>query len=116
MALEGSTAASQTECDCCNAQSTYASALSHLHAIPTSTLFVHPEAACNLSSVVVSVSALFPSSSVRDSNPMGQVGEVALGRAQDLKFGIGDGLLRYYLYNWRVAAELQPSQVGLVLL
>ena len=35
---------------------------------------------------------------------------------QELKFGIGDGKLRYYLYNWRVAHELQPSQVGLVLL
>ena len=33
-----------------------------------------------------------------------------------LKFGIGDGRLRYYLYNWRVPAELQPSDVGLVLL
>ncbi len=35
---------------------------------------------------------------------------------KDLKFGIGDGRLRYYLYNWRVPAELKPSDVGLVLL
>lgn len=33
-----------------------------------------------------------------------------------LKFGIGDGRLRYYLYNWRMPVELQPSEVGLVLL
>ena len=35
---------------------------------------------------------------------------------KELKFGIGDGRLRYYLYNWRVAKELEASQVGLVLL
>lgn len=45
---------------------------------------------------------------------------------KDLKFGIGDGRLRYYLYNWRVvpSAEtrakneppLTPKNVGLVLL
>lgn len=35
---------------------------------------------------------------------------------KELKFGIGDGRLRYYLYNWRVARELEASQVGLVLL
>lgn len=35
---------------------------------------------------------------------------------KDLKFGIGDGRLRYYLYNWRVAQGLEASQVGLVLL
>ena len=35
---------------------------------------------------------------------------------KDLKFGIGDGRLRYYLYNWRLPAELKPSDVGLVLL
>lgn len=34
----------------------------------------------------------------------------------DLKFGIGDGKLRYYLYNWRVAKGMQPSDVGLVML
>ena len=33
-----------------------------------------------------------------------------------LKFGEGDGRLRYYLYNWRLKAELPPSQIGLVLL
>nr|CAH7727016.1 unnamed protein product [Callosobruchus chinensis] len=31
-----------------------------------------------------------------------------------LKFGIGDGKLQYYLYNWRCPA-MQPSHVGLVL-
>jgi glycylpeptide N-tetradecanoyltransferase len=35
---------------------------------------------------------------------------------KDLKFGEGDGRLRYYLYNWRCAEELNPSQVGLVML
>ncbi|KAK2080197.1 hypothetical protein QBZ16_000050 [Prototheca wickerhamii] len=35
---------------------------------------------------------------------------------RDLKFGIGDGKLRYYLYNWRVAKGMQPSDVGLVML
>ncbi|KAK9815469.1 hypothetical protein WJX72_004194 [[Myrmecia] bisecta] len=44
---------------------------------------------------------------------------------KELKFGIGDGLLRYYLYNWRVrpAADrdpkqppIRPSELGLVLL
>lgn len=33
-----------------------------------------------------------------------------------LKFGEGDGNLRYYLYNWRVVKDLNPSEVGLVLL
>lgn len=33
----------------------------------------------------------------------------------DLKFGIGDGHLQYYLYNWR-CPEMAPGQVGLVLL
>lgn len=35
---------------------------------------------------------------------------------KDLKFGIGDGQLQYYLYNWRIAEPLQPQQVGLILL
>lgn len=34
----------------------------------------------------------------------------------ELKFGIGDGSLRYYLYNWRSSAKLNPDNVGLVLL
>jgi len=34
---------------------------------------------------------------------------------KELKFGIGDGNLQYYLYNWRTPL-VQPSQVGLVLL
>lgn len=36
---------------------------------------------------------------------------------KELKFGIGDGSLQYYLYNWRMAnAPLQPADVGLILL
>lgn len=34
---------------------------------------------------------------------------------KDLKFGIGDGNLQYYLYNWR-CPEMMPKDVGLVLL
>lgn len=34
---------------------------------------------------------------------------------QALKFGVGDGHLQYYLYNWR-CPEMPPKQVGLVLL
>ena len=33
---------------------------------------------------------------------------------QELKFGVGDGHLHYYLYNWRIP-ELQPKDVGTVL-
>jgi glycylpeptide N-tetradecanoyltransferase len=33
----------------------------------------------------------------------------------DLKFGKGDGFLKYYLYNWK-CAEIQPKECGLVLL
>jgi len=32
----------------------------------------------------------------------------------DLKFGIGDGNLHYYLFNWRVNEPLQPSDIGLI--
>jgi glycylpeptide N-tetradecanoyltransferase len=36
---------------------------------------------------------------------------------KELKFGIGDGALQYYLYNWRMAnAPLQPKELGLILL
>jgi glycylpeptide N-tetradecanoyltransferase len=36
---------------------------------------------------------------------------------KDLKFGIGDGSLQYYLYNWRMTnAPLPPNDVGLILL
>lgn len=35
---------------------------------------------------------------------------------QPLKFGIGDGDLHYYLYNWRTKSDLSPHEVGLVLL
>ncbi|KAL4222954.1 glycylpeptide N-tetradecanoyltransferase [Mactra antiquata] len=33
---------------------------------------------------------------------------------EKLKFGIGDGNLQYYLYNWR-CTQMEPNQVGLVL-
>lgn len=36
---------------------------------------------------------------------------------KELKFGIGDGSLQYYLYNWRMNnAPLQPTDLGLILL
>lgn len=34
---------------------------------------------------------------------------------QDLKFGIGDGNLQYYLYNWR-CPSMTPENTGLILL
>merc|ERR1712194_246583 len=34
---------------------------------------------------------------------------------KELKFGVGDGYLQYYLYNWR-CTKLDPPEVGLVLL
>lgn len=34
----------------------------------------------------------------------------------ELKFGIGDGKLRYYLFNWRVAQEMPSNKVGLIML
>ena len=34
---------------------------------------------------------------------------------KDQKFGIGDGHLQYYLYNWRTPL-MEPSDIGLVLL
>jgi glycylpeptide N-tetradecanoyltransferase len=34
---------------------------------------------------------------------------------EDLKFGIGDGNLQYYLYNWK-CPEIEPNETGLVLL
>ena len=33
---------------------------------------------------------------------------------KELKFGVGDGNLHYYLYNWRIP-ELKPSQIGITL-
>jgi glycylpeptide N-tetradecanoyltransferase len=33
---------------------------------------------------------------------------------KELKFGIGDGNLHYYLYNWRIP-EMKPSDIGIVL-
>lgn len=34
---------------------------------------------------------------------------------KDLKFGVGDGYLQYYLYNWK-CPKIEPSGIGLVLL
>jgi glycylpeptide N-tetradecanoyltransferase len=34
---------------------------------------------------------------------------------EPLKFGIGDGLLQYYLYNWAMT-PIKPNEVGLILL
>jgi len=34
---------------------------------------------------------------------------------KDLKFGIGDGFLQYYLYNWK-CPKIEPAGIGLVLL
>jgi len=34
---------------------------------------------------------------------------------KDLKFGIGDGFLQYYLYNWK-CPKIEPPGIGLVLL
>jgi glycylpeptide N-tetradecanoyltransferase len=34
---------------------------------------------------------------------------------KELKFGIGDGFLQYYLYNWK-CPKIEPSGIGLVLL
>lgn len=33
---------------------------------------------------------------------------------ENLKFGIGDGNLQYYLYNWR-CPSMTPKKIGLVL-
>uniref|UniRef100_A0A094ZUV6 Glycylpeptide N-tetradecanoyltransferase n=1 Tax=Schistosoma haematobium TaxID=6185 RepID=A0A094ZUV6_SCHHA len=33
---------------------------------------------------------------------------------EELKFGIGDGDLHYYLYNWRCPFT-KPSEIGIVL-
>ena len=35
---------------------------------------------------------------------------------RELKFGIGDGRLHLYLYNWQTSCNAQPGDVGLVLL
>lgn len=32
----------------------------------------------------------------------------------ELKFGVGDGNLHYYLYNWR-CPDMEPRRLGLVL-
>ncbi len=35
---------------------------------------------------------------------------------EPLKFGVGDGHLHYYVYNWRIGGgELQPHDLGIVL-
>jgi len=35
---------------------------------------------------------------------------------KDLKFGIGDGELNFYLFNYRIAQPMAPSEVGLILM
>ena len=42
-------------------------------------------------------------------------GDAAQACLKELKFGIGDGHLQYYMYNWR-CPSIKSSQVGLVLL
>jgi glycylpeptide N-tetradecanoyltransferase len=34
---------------------------------------------------------------------------------QELKFGVGDGFLHYYLYNWNLQQRLSVAQLGVVL-
>lgn len=34
---------------------------------------------------------------------------------EELKFGIGDGNLQYYIYNWK-CPQMEPNEIGLVLL
>lgn len=31
---------------------------------------------------------------------------------EELKFGIGDGNLQYYIYNWK-CSQMEPNQVGI---
>ena len=33
---------------------------------------------------------------------------------KELKFGVGDGNLQYYLYNWNIA-EIEPFGIAMVL-
>ena len=33
----------------------------------------------------------------------------------ELKFGVGDGFLHYYLYNWNLQQRLSVNQLGVVL-
>jgi glycylpeptide N-tetradecanoyltransferase len=34
---------------------------------------------------------------------------------KDLQFGVGNGNLHYYLYNWRINQNLEPKDVGIIL-
>lgn len=34
---------------------------------------------------------------------------------EDLKFGVGDGYLHYYLFNWNIKDRLNASDIGVVL-
>lgn len=60
---------------------------------------------------------------LNSNHPVRAPGRSPLGRRvcvcfrvfQTLKFGIGDGHLQYYLFNWR-CKEITPEEVGLVLL
>ena len=33
----------------------------------------------------------------------------------ELKFGIGDGYLHYYLFNWRMTGKIEAHDVGIIL-
>jgi glycylpeptide N-tetradecanoyltransferase len=33
----------------------------------------------------------------------------------ELKFGVGDGYLHYYFYNYNLISRLTPSQIGIIL-
>jgi glycylpeptide N-tetradecanoyltransferase len=35
---------------------------------------------------------------------------------RELKFGVGDGYLHYYLYNWYLETRVTPQDLGVVLL
>jgi len=38
------------------------------------------------------------------------------GLFEELKFGVGDGSLHYYLYNWALSTPtIKPKQLGMVL-
>ena len=35
---------------------------------------------------------------------------------KDLKFGVGDGNLHYYLFNYRLGSQVMPPEIGLILM
>jgi hypothetical protein len=72
---------------------------------------LHPWAFVNALLVTVVVTLFCPADTLFMHLHL-QNGEVL----RDLKFGIGDGQLHYYLYNWRVGSMLAPHEVGLILM